>query len=410
MIQRRLSGLPTWQRNLYFLWFGVFMTGIGFSEVMPFLSLYVDTLGHFTKNQLTFYSGAAFAITFLMTAIVSPFWGKLADSKGRKLMLLRASLGMAIVFLLMGVAQNIWQLIFLRALQGLFGGFISNANAMIATQTPKERSGYALGLLVTGVTGGNLLGPFLGGVLASLVSYRISFVITGIIFLLVFTLTLTMVKEEFTPIERGASPSRKEVFQMLKFPKLTIVLFTTTLIIQMVNQSISPIVALFVRELNHGAPSTTFLAGLVAAMPGIATMIAAPRFGRIGDRIGMNRMIMIGFALAFIFMLPTGFVTAVWQLVILRFMIGISDATMLPAVQTMLSKSTPREITSRIFAYNQSFQSLGAVAGPMLGTLVATYFDYNGIFMVSAALIVVNAIIFGTNTRFLRHTDDDVND
>ena len=107
MIQRRLSGLPTWQRNLYVLWFGVFMTGIGFSEVMPFLSLYVDTLGHFTKNQLTFYSGAAFAITFLMTAIVSPFWGKLADSKGRKLMLLRASLGMAIVFLLMGVAQNI---------------------------------------------------------------------------------------------------------------------------------------------------------------------------------------------------------------------------------------------------------------------------------------------------------------
>ena len=410
MIQRRLSGLPTWQRNLYVLWVGVFMTGIGFSEVMPFLSLYVDTLGHFTKNQLTFYSGAAFAITFLMTAIVSPFWGKLADSKRRKLMLLRASLGMAIVFLLMGVAQNIWQLIFLRALQGLFGGFISNANAMIATQTPKERSGYALGLLVTGVTGGNLLGPFLGGVLASLVSYRISFVITGIIFLLVFTLTLTMVKEEFTPIERGASPSRKEVFQMLKFPKLTIVLFTTTLIIQMVNQSISPIVALFVRELNHGAPSTTFLAGLVAAMPGIATMIAAPRFGRIGDRIGTNRMIMIGFALAFIFMLPTGFVTAVWQLVILRFMIGISDATMLPAVQTMLSKSTPREITSRIFAYNQSFQSLGAVAGPMLGTLVATYFDYNGIFMVSAALIVVNAIIFGTNTRFLRHTDDDVND
>ena len=408
MIQRRLSGLPTWQRNLYVLWFGVFMTGIGFSEVMPFLSLYVDTLGHFTKNQLTFYSGAAFAITFLMTAIVSPFWGKLADSKGRKLMLLRASLGMAIVFLLMGAAQNTWQLIFLRALQGLSAGFISNANAMIATQTPRERSGYALGLLVTGVTGGNLLGPFLGGVLASLVSYRLSFVITGIIFLLVFTLTLTMVKEEFTPIERGASPSRKEVFQMLKFPKLTIVLFTTTLIIQMVNQSISPIVALFVRELNHGASSTTFLAGLVAAMPGIATMIAAPRFGRIGDRIGTNRMIMIGFALAFIFMLPTGFVTAVWQLVILRFMIGISDATMLPAVQTMLSKSTPREITSRIFAYNQSFQSLGAVAGPMLGTLVATYFDYNGIFMVSAALIVVNAIIFGTNTRFLRH-DDDVN-
>lgn len=408
MIQQKLANFPTWQRNLFVLWFGVFMTGIGFSEVLPFLSLYVDTMGDFTKNQLTFYSGLAFAITFLMTAIVSPFWGKLADSRGRKLMLLRASLGMAIVFALMGLAHNVWELILLRALQGLFGGFISNANAMIATQTPKERSGYALGFLVTGVTAGQLLGPFVGGILASIVSYRVSFFITGIILFLVFILTLTLVKEEFTPVQRGASPSRKEVFSMLKYPQLTIGLFTTTFIIQTVNLSINPIVALFVRELNHHAGSTTFWAGAVAAMPGIATMIAAPKFGRIGDRIGTHRMIMIGFAMAFVFMLPTGFATAVWQLLILRFMIGISDATMLPAVQTMLSKSTPREVTSRIFAYNQSFQSLGAVAGPMLGTVIASFFDYNGIFIVSAGLIVVNAILFYSRTRFLRQTDQDL--
>ena len=86
----------------------------------------------------------------------------------------------------------------------------------------------------------------------------------------------------------------------------------------------------------------------------------------------------------------------------MRFMIGISDATMLPAVQTMLTKSTPREITSRIFAYNQSFQSLGAVAGPMLGTVIASVLDYNGIFIFSAFLIVLNAILFFIRTRFLR--------
>src|SRR5699024_12394450 len=97
MLKEKLSELPTWRRNFFVFLFVVFITGIGFSEVMPFLSLYVDTLGDFTKNQLTFYSGLTFSITFLMTAIISPFWGKLADSKGRKLMLLRASLGMAIV-------------------------------------------------------------------------------------------------------------------------------------------------------------------------------------------------------------------------------------------------------------------------------------------------------------------------
>ncbi|WP_241146392.1 MFS transporter, partial [Leuconostoc mesenteroides] len=184
-----------WKRNVLVLWFGVFMTGIALSEVMPFLSLYIDTLGHFSKNQLTFYSGAIFSVSFLVMAIVSPLWGKLADRKGRKLMMLRAALGMAIVLFLMGYVTNVWQLFILRALQGATGGYISNSNALIATQTPKEHAGHALGILVTGLTAGNLLGPLFGGALASVVSYRMSFHITGIILFLVFILTMFFVKE-----------------------------------------------------------------------------------------------------------------------------------------------------------------------------------------------------------------------
>lgn len=396
---QKLNQLETWRRNLFVLWFGVFMTGIGFSEVMPFLSLYVDTLGHFTKNELTFYSGLAFLMSFFVQIFVSPLWGKLADLKGRKLMLLRAALGMAIAFSLMGTVTNVWELIGLRALQGFFGGFISNANAMIAAQTPKEHSGYALGILVTGITAGNLLGPFVGGILASIVSYRMAFFITGVILLLVFVLVFIFVKEEFSPVARGETLTRQEVVAKLPHPRVTIGLFVTTMIVMTVNTSISPIVSLFVRELNHGAGNTTFLAGVIAAMPGIATVIAAPRFGRLGDKIGTRRIVMYGFILAFWIFIPTSFVTSVLQLGILRFMVGISDASMLPAVQTMLAKTTPQEITSRVFAYNQSFQSIGAVAGPLLGTVVASYFDYRGIFIASALLIALNAILFFVNTR-----------
>ncbi len=396
---QKLNQLETWRRNLFILWFGVFMTGIGFSEVMPFLSLYVDTLGHFTKNELTFYSGLAFLMSFLVQIFVSPLWGKLADLKGRKLMLLRAAFGMAIAFSLMGTVTNVWELIGLRALQGFFGGFISNANAMIAAQTPKEHSGYALAILVTGITAGNLLGPFVGGILASIVSYRMAFFITGVILLLVFVLVLIFVKEEFNPVARGETLSRREVVAKLPHPRVTIGLFITTMIVMTVNTSISPIVSLFVRELNHGAGNTTFLAGVIAAMPGIATVIAAPRFGRLGDKIGTRRTVLYGFILAFWMFIPTSFVTSVLQLGILRFMVGISDASMLPAVQTMLAKTTPQEITSRVFAYNQSFQAIGAVAGPLLGTVVASYFDYRGIFIASAMLIALNAILFYVNTR-----------
>ncbi|MFQ7233697.1 MAG: MFS transporter, partial [Enterococcus hulanensis] len=150
---------PTWQKNLIVLWFGTFMAGIGFSLVMPFMSLYIDTLGSYSNQQLNFWSGITFSSTFLITAIVSPLWGRLADQKGRKLMLLRASLGMAIVISLMGTVGNVYQLIGLRLLQGVFSGYISNATALVATGTPREKSGQVLGTLATGAVTGNLLGP-----------------------------------------------------------------------------------------------------------------------------------------------------------------------------------------------------------------------------------------------------------
>ena len=128
-----------WEKNLLVLWFGTFMAGIGFSLVMPFMPLYINTLGTFTHQQLNFWSGITFSSTFLVTTIVSPWWGRLADRKGRKLMLLRASLGMAIVISLMGAVTSVYQLIGLRLLQGVFSGYISNATALVATGTPKEK-------------------------------------------------------------------------------------------------------------------------------------------------------------------------------------------------------------------------------------------------------------------------------
>ena len=397
------DGEPLWQRNVFVLWFGVFMTGVALSEVMPFLSLYIDTLGTFDKDQLSFYSGAVFAVSFLVTAIVSPFWGKLADSKGRKLMLLRAAFGMSIVLFLMGNVTNVWQLFILRALQGAMGGFISNANALVATQTPKKHAGKALGILVTGMTAGNLVGPLFGGILATFFSYRTSFHITGIILFLVFILTLFLVKESPRPAAlRVSRVSTKTLWQNIPNKPLIVGLFVTTMLVQTVNTAINPIVSLFVREILHHGADTTFIAGIVAAMPGIATVIAAPRFGRIGDRVGTHRMIKIGFMIGVIAFIPTAFVTSISMLMFFRFLVGISDATMLPAVQTLLSKNSPTEMTSRIFSYNQSFQSLGSGIGPMMGAIVASLYDYRAIFIFSGLIIIINATLFHFTSKHIK--------
>ncbi|KRK81084.1 drug H(+) antiporter [Loigolactobacillus coryniformis subsp. torquens DSM 20004 = KCTC 3535] len=109
--------------------------------------------------QLNFWSGLTYSATYLVTAIVSPWWGRLADRKGRKLMLLRASAGMAIIIGSMAFVTNVYQLVALRALQGVVSGFISNANALIATSAPRNKSGQALGTLSTGGVTGQMIGP-----------------------------------------------------------------------------------------------------------------------------------------------------------------------------------------------------------------------------------------------------------
>ncbi|MBU5365054.1 multidrug efflux MFS transporter [Enterococcus devriesei] len=389
----------TWQKNLIVLWFGTFMAGIGFSLVMPFMSLYIDSLGSYTNQQLNFWSGITFSSTFLITAIVSPLWGRLADQKGRKLMLLRASLGMAIVISLMGTVGNVYQLIGLRLLQGVFSGYISNATALIATGTPREKSGQVLGTLATGAVTGNLLGPLVGGVTASIFGYRLTFFITGGILFLVFILSLLFVHEEFTPVEKKDMVPAKQIFQNLKYPHVVIGMFVTTLIIQASNNSISPIISLYIRQLMHGHGNVTLVSGIIASIPGIATLIAAPRFGRLGDRIGSEKILGIGLIFAMLVFLPMSIVTNVWQLAFLRFLVGISDACLLPAVQALITKYSPHDAAGRIFSYNQSFQAAGNVVGPMIGSSVSSIFGYRGVFISTSALVLTNYLLVHRNTK-----------
>jgi len=382
-----------WQRNLAVLWLGTFIAGMGFSEIMPFLSLYVDDLGTFTKGQLTIYSGMTYAVTFLVIALVSPLWGKLADRKGRKLMLLRSSMGMAIVIGLMGFVTNIWQLIGLRFLQGFFAGYIPNASALIASETPKNKSGNALGILTTGYVSGNLIGPVLGGILAQVFSIRWTFILTAIFLGIVFVLSATLVNEHFTPVSAAKQAQAGSWLSQLKNPKLIIILLVSTMIIQMGNNSITPIISLYVRQLMHGSGPITLVAGIIAALPGLSTLLAAPKLGEYGDRHGTRRVLVFGYVFAVLMYFPQGFVSSVWLLGILRFMIGVSDGALFPAVQTLLTKNSPQSLTGTVFSWNQSFQALGSMLGAMLGGYIANRFNYSGVFTFTALSLLVNLVL-----------------
>lgn len=393
-----------WRRNLSVLWGCTFIAGVAFSEITPFMSLYVDELGHFTKAQVSFYSGLVFAATFLVTAIVSPLWGALADRKGRKIMLIRASWGMAVAMFLMGLVTNVWQLIGLRALQGLFSGFISNAQALIASQTPRIHAGKALGTLVTGSTSGMLMGPVIGGLLAQFVSIRVTFFITSFLLVIAGLASAFFVKEYFVPVPRkkDRKPGLGGLLSQFANPKLIIILLVSTMIVQLGNASISPIVSLYIKELMHNAGPYALVAGIIAALPGVSNILAAPRLGDYGDKHGSGKVLIAGYLFAVIMYFPQGFVTSVVVLGVLRFAIGISDGALFPTIQTLLTKNSPASATSAIFSWNQSFQALGNMFGGLVGGFLGGLFNYNVVFISTAALLLINFLLLWFTEPSLR--------
>jgi DHA1 family multidrug resistance protein-like MFS transporter len=372
-----------WKRNLYIAWVGCFLTGAAFSLIMPFLPLYVEMLGVTDPRQLNMWSGAVFSITFLFSAIASPFWGAMADRRGRKIMLLRSALGMGIVMTLMGMAQNIWQFLVLRALLGLLGGFVPNANALIATQVPRDKSGWALGTLSTGAVGGALIGPLIGGLLADQYGLRLVFYITALVLFICFIITLIFVEERFKPVQKKDMLSSRQVFASLTKPRLVLSLFVTTMIIQVATGSIAPILTLYVRELAGNIQNLAFVSGMIAAIPGMAALLSAPR-------LGPERILISMLAVSVLLLIPMAFVQTPWQLGLLRFLLGAADGALLPAVQTMLIYNCTNQVAGRIFSYNQSFRDVGNVSGPLIGAFVSASFGFRAVFCVTAVVVLFN--------------------
>lgn len=387
------SKLPRWQKNLRAVWFGNFMTGAGSSMVMPFLPLFISTMGNYPKWELTLYAGAAFSITFLSQALVSPMWGNLADRTGRKPMLIRASVGLTVCSFILGFAPNVWYLIIVRGIQGCFSGYINNAGALIASEVPHSDSGKAMGQLTTGNVGGMLIGPLIGGFLADRFGYRVPFFLFSFMMLLATIVTVLFVKEDFKPIVRKAKSGLKDAFSGIKHKRVVVVMFISATLIQAANTSINPILSLFVKELMHGHGNIAMVSGVVASLPGIATIFAAPFLGSLGDRIGSHKVLTGGLIVCACLFFPMFFVTTVVMLGILRFFVGISDAALLPVTQTVITDETPVRAVGRIFSYYQSFIAMGAVIGPMLASLVAGHWDYRNVFLMTGCLILFDLVL-----------------
>lgn len=378
-------------------WLGTFFTGASFSLVMPFMALFVEDLG-VAKNQVEWYAGLAVAISALASAVFAPLWGRLADRYGRKPMMVRASLMMTFTMGGLAFIPNVQWLILLRLLNGIFAGYVPNSTALIASQVPREKSGYALGTLATGVTAGTLIGPLIGGVLAEMVGIRLVFLLVGIILLICTMMTILFVKEDFEPVKKAQVVPTGIILKRIKHPKMMVSLFVTSMIIQISAQSVAPILALYIRHLGQ-AENLMFVSGLIVSSMGVSSLLSSSILGKVGDAIGNHRMLLLALLYSFIMYFLTALASTSLQLGLLRFAYGFGVGALMPSINALLTRMTPKEGISRIFSFNQMFMNIGQVIGPFIGSNVAILLGYRSVFYVTSMIVLINLIWCTINFR-----------
>lgn len=380
-----------WKRNLVVCWVGMFITAIGMSQIAPILPLYIKHLGVHNTNSIEQLSGIAFGVTFVVSAIFSPIWGKAADKFGRKPMLLRASFGMFIVIGAIGFVTNIYELIGLRLLQGVITGYTTACITLIATQADKEHAGWALGTLSTASVSGSLLGPIIGGGIDEFIGPQGVFFLTGSLMAVVFIATLIFVKEDFKRSDKKVMSTR-EVWSILPDKAIIIIMFITAFVVQLALYSIEPIITVYIKQLSSNDSHIALISGLAFSASGFASIISAPRLGKLSDKIGARKVILGSLIAAGIFFIPQAFVNSPWQLMGLRFLLGLATAGLIPSVNTLVKKLSPEAITGRIFGYSMSAQYLGTFAGSIFGGQMASHFGIRSIFVSTSILLFINAL------------------
>lgn len=388
--------MKNWKIILAILTANVVMMSAGYTMLIPFLPMYLMNELGVSLDAVKMWNGAIFSITFLIGGIMAPIWGKMADTKGKKMMAMRAGTGLAISYFLGGMVTSPEQMFGVRVIQGFAAGLWSVCLAIATSLVPIDKLGVSLGILQAGLTCGNVIGPLIGGSLASLFGMRSSFFVAGSLLTLITLIFFFYIPEP--PRVEIKKQQEKKTEQLLKRPKIREVLLYAA-VAQMVILLIQPILSLYVSEINHGKGNLIFLSGFVFSLVGIASAITAPSWGRFGQRHGFYRSLCFATLSAGIMNFIVALPNTLTLFCIANFTYGLCCAGIQPSLSAVLASNTDADQRGRAFGFMFSAQQFGSMVGPLLGGTIATYFPLKSLFFVAGIMLLAVS-----GTVYLRHT------
>lgn len=379
-----------WVVTLTILVASAFLMDMSFTMITPFLPVYLSSELGAKASEVDMWSGAVFAVTFFVSGLLGPVWGVLADRKSRKLMALRASIGLTISYALCGIVQTPMQLFAARFFQGLCAGLYPALLALLAASIPARKTGLSMGLMQGGMTVGAVVGPFVGGVLADYFGMRESFFVASVALGLISLLIGFCIKEK----PRTIKVTSRNWFDwsVIRQPAIFKMLMACA-VIHASLFSAQPILPLYIAQLQGSMDNIMMLSGTIFSVCAISIMIASPILGAAGQKFGFLKVLscflfFAGLLISAQVLGRTPFEFGVW-----RFIAGFAIAGLIPLVNSIISTECPPDKKGEVFGFNFLTGHAGMALGPFAAGALSGWFGYQAV-IVASGLILFPLIIY----------------
>ncbi|EHG25871.1 MFS transporter [Selenomonas noxia] len=392
-----------WKVVLALLTCNVLFMSASYTMIIPFLPMYLTNELGVDDTSVSLWAGLSFSVTFFVSAVMAPIWGRIADRKGKRLMAMRASLLIAVSYLLGGIVTSPEQLIIVRVFQGFASGLWPMDLAIMTLYAPQERLGFSLGIMQGTLTAGGVVGPLLGGVLAELFGMRTSFYIGGLALFINFLAFTFIIKEP--PMPKSTVPltaEEKNPMHLWHIPILRTMMIVSTLA-QMVLYILMPVITTYIKALAGSMDNIVFVAGAVFSLSGIAGAIAAPLWGIYGTRRTYFNSMFLAMLFGGIMFTLQGIPDTLMPFAVMQFGVGLFIAGIQPSLNAIIAQHTPPQLKGSVFGLLFSAQQIGGAAGPLLGGVVATYLGMHYLFPTAGSILLMLALFVWWRYIMNRH-------
>jgi MFS family permease len=382
----------SWRRNQFAVTAASFVGFTGFTLVMPFLPLYIRQLGVTDVGEIALWTGLTLGVTPALTALCSPFWGRVADRFGHKLMVERALLSFVVVMTAMAYVTKAWHLLALRAALGLFAGYGALTLSMAARSVPRDRMAQAIGTIQTAQRLGPALGPVMGGVLAPLVGIRNAFLVSAGFYALAFLVVFVMYHEPADAAgareDRGKRVTFANILAFENFLLLMVVIFG----LQLVDRSFGPVLPLYVGNLGFTGEEVPVVSGVLfsvlAFSAALGNQLAGSLLKRVSARGSIAAAALVGAAGLGLFALRP----PLWGLVAAIALFGACIGTASTAAYTAAGAVIPPAVHATGFSFLTSASLAGLALSPVLAGFVAAR-SIRVVFVGGVLVLIVLAVL-----------------